>query len=132
VTVRFFDRQDPTNPLDGTIVEDRKGIREIVRSSSSKEPFLAELVSESGHRLMIGLGTKGGCVQYSANDDPPYLMAVGNPEAFEEEEYVEFLIGDTPTPISTRYLLSLPVVEEVATHFLETGKPSPARSWEEV
>src|SRR5438876_911005 len=44
---RFFDRQDG----------------EIIRNSKHRAPFLAELVSDTGTTLLIGLGSNGGCAQ---------------------------------------------------------------------
>src|SRR2546426_9845276 len=41
---RFFDRQDG----------------EIIRNSKHRAPFLAELVSDTGTTLLIGLGSNGG------------------------------------------------------------------------
>lgn len=46
--------------------------------------------------------------------------------------YVEFLVGDTPTPIAARYILSFEELKTVALYFLETGGRSDRVSWREL
>jgi len=129
---RFFDRQDPKNPLNGDYVDDERQLREIIRNSKHRVPFLAELVSDTGTTLLIGSGSNRGCAQLSPRDGrPPYLMAVGDPAAFEDEA-VHFLIADTPTPIAKRYILSAAELERIAMEFVETGQVNATRAWEEV
>ena len=58
-------------------------------------------------------------------------MAVG-PDEHEQEGFREFLIGDTATPVATRYCMTLDLVQEVAAYFLETGDRNPTVTWEEI
>lgn len=48
------------------------------------------------------------------------------------EDYVEFLTGDTPTPISKRYCLTAEATQKVASHFLTTGQRYSGLAWEEI
>jgi hypothetical protein len=58
-------------------------------------------------------------------------MALGT-DTESPGEYLEFLIGDTPTPVPRRYGLPFELVKEVAVYFRQTGQCSPAISWEEI
>jgi hypothetical protein len=58
-------------------------------------------------------------------------MAVGTIE-HGEEGTLEFLTGDTQTPVPRRYCLPMEKVTEIATAFLETGARSSSVEWEEV
>jgi hypothetical protein len=130
--VRYFDRQDESNPLNGRIVEHDSELLQILDASQNRSPFFAELLGENGHNLLVGIGGATGCVQYSRDDGrPPYLMALGRDQA-SSGEYLEFLMGNTPTPVPRRYGLPLELVKEIAVHFRQTGVRSPSVSWEEV
>ena len=132
MTVRFFDRQYESNPLNGRILERDSELLETLESLRSRPPFFAELVGQNQYNLLIGLGGPNGSVQYSRTDGvPPYLMAVG-PNGGPSGEYLEFLIGNTPTPVPRRYVLPFDLVKEVAVHFARTGERSPAVLWEEI
>jgi hypothetical protein len=122
--------QDGANSLNGTVLEDPTEVGAIVRTMRQRIPFLAELIGENGRTLLLGLGSADGCVQFSSSDgDPPYLMALENPE---EEGWQDFLCGGTPTPVPRRYCLPMQKVIAVAVAFLETGEPYPAIEWEEI
>ena len=128
---RFFDRQDTANPLNGRMLSSPAAARDIVRRMQGRTPFLAELIGENGRKLLLGLGSADGCVQFSSSDgSPPYLMAVGsNPD---EEGEQEFLIGGAASPVPRRYCLPMLKVEEIAAAFLDSGKRAPHVTWEEI
>jgi hypothetical protein len=54
----------------------------------------------------------------------------------EEEEYVnedvEFLVGDTKTPIPCRYCVPFERIKIIAGYFVETGQRFPGVEWEEI
>jgi hypothetical protein len=128
----FNDMQDHSNPLDGATVHDRKELFTLLDRAVDREPFGCELVGENDYKLTLGIGKGIGFVQHSpADGDTPYLLAVA-PEKFCEQEYVEFLVGDTPTPIPQRFCLPFEAVKRIAAYFIETGERSPAFSWEEI
>jgi len=130
--VTFFDRQDSMNPLNGRKIDDRVALLALLDSLKGRPPFFIELVGTQGYKLLLGLAETVGCAQYNASDgSPPYLMAVV-PRKESLSGHIEFLIGGTPTPVSSRYCLQLGVIREVAAHFLETGVRSPDVSWEEI
>ena len=130
--VKFFDRQNESNPLNGHLVERDNELLQIFDDLRNRAPFFTELVGENGHNLLVGTGGATGCVQYSRNDGrPPYLMALG-PDVESPEEYLEFLTGNTPTPVPRRYALPFKLVKEIAVHFRQTGARSPVVSWEEI
>jgi hypothetical protein len=131
MNMEFFDRQDSKNPNNGTVVRDEKEIVHILDSLQEREPFFCELVGQNGYNLLVGIGTVG-CVQYSHNDGrPPHLMATA-PNASPTNDSMRFLIGNTTTPISTRYGLPLSVVRDVVLFFQKTGGRSLVVCWEEI
>jgi hypothetical protein len=128
VTVRFYDREDGSNPGNGSEVDSPDALLRIVDAHQARPPFFAEVVG-TDFKLLVGLGGSRGCAQYSpANGDAPYLMAVGREPGRSGE--MEFLIGGTATPVPGRYCLPAGLLRIVIQHFAETGKPSPAVEWE--
>jgi hypothetical protein len=127
----FFDGEERTNPLNGSIIQDRGRLLQILNGLRNRQSFICELRGENGFLLHIGIGELGHA-QYSRSDGkPPYLMAVAPLPASEGED-TEFLLGGTPTPISNRYCMPFEFVREIAAYFLETGGAHPGFSWEEI
>ena len=128
---RFFDRQDESNVANGALIQSERQLFDLLNRYKSRTPFFGELESENGYKLLIGIGPIG-CVQYSPVDGrPPYLMAM-TPSAETSRDDLEFLTGNTLTPVSTRYALPFDIVKKVAADFLKTGDRSSAVSWEEI
>jgi hypothetical protein len=129
--VTLYDRDDKTNPLHGTAIRDNSRLFQILRSMRNRSPFICELVGENGYFLYVGIG-KVGFVHYLALDGrPPHLIAL-SPKSEPEHSEIEFMMGGTPTPISTRYCLPFDDVLQIAGYFRETGRTYPGVSWEEV
>jgi hypothetical protein len=129
--VTFYDGEDQTNHLHGTAIRDNSRLFHMLRSMRNRSPFICKLVGENGYYLDVGIG-KVGFVQYSACDgNPPYLIAV-SPNSEPGDNYVEFMTGGTPTPISTRYCLPFDEVLQIVGYFLETGRTCPRVAWERV
>jgi hypothetical protein len=130
MNVAFFDREDDANQLNGTIVQRREQLPQILDGLLNRPPFVCELVGENGFHLHVGVGRLGHA-QYSRPDgEPPYLLAVAARPG-RRHEHIEFLLGGTPTPISKRYCMLFASVREIAAHFLETGRTHPGFVWEE-
>lgn len=130
--VKFFDRQDESNPFNGHAIDDHTQLSKILESCHDREPFFAELVEEGSHKLLIGIGATIGCAQFSRTDgNPPYLMALAADQNVEEGA-VEFLCGGTATPVPMRYVLPHEDVKAIAIAFLQTGQCSNRASWEEI
>jgi hypothetical protein len=128
----FNDMQDYSSSLDGAVVHDRQELFAVLDSARAREPFVCELEGDNGYKLMLGIGQEVGCVQYSpSNGDVPYLMALA-PGDHGDDEYVEFLCGNTPSPIPLRNILPFEMVKEIAAHFVETGERWPGVAWEEI
>jgi len=128
----FSDLQDRSSPLDGVTIHNRAELLALLDRLRDREPFVCKLVGENGYKLTVGIGPHLGCVQYSPSDgNTPYLMAVATQNQ-SEPEYVDFLLGDTPTPIAQRFCLPLEMVNAISVHFVETGERSPAMAWEEI
>lgn len=129
---RFQDLQRPGNPANGSTIQGGDEASELFRVLADRLPFLFELRGENGFVLTVGFAGDRGCVQHSpGNGSPPYLMAVLN-DARDDGEFVEFLAGDTPTPIPRRFCLPIERVATVVDEFLAQGSRSGAVAWEEI
>lgn len=129
---RFFDQQDPSNPHNGSIVQNRDKLERITEEASQRKPFIANLIADNGFMLTFGLGPDVGFVQFCSNERiPPYLVALRYPEA-SKDEYVEFLATNTPTPIAKRYCFPIAEIVEILWYFVETGEQSQEVEWEEI
>ena len=128
--LKFFDRDDEANELNGITVRDSRHLRQVLEAQTYKQPFVCELVGENGFQLTIGVG-KLGCVQYARCDgSPPYLMAVSGSRAMIGADK-EFMLGGTPSSIPARFCMPFEEVIEIAVYFMETGKACPSFSWEQ-
>jgi hypothetical protein len=134
--LRFFDRQHLSNSLNGCTISDVSQLENILDGLRISEAFFFELEGENGYKLTIGIASTIGCVQHSRIDgELPYLVAVAptnNTSDDQDQEYVEFLIGNTPTPIPTRNCISLELLKPIAIEFLTTGNRLETIRWEEI
>ena len=128
----FNDMQDHSSSLDGAAVHNHHELFAVLDNAQGREPFGRELEGENGYKLTLGVGKDVGFVQHGrADGDTPYLAAVA-PENYWHQEYAEFFVGDTPTPIPQRFCLPFEMVKQIAAYFIETGERSPAFAWEEI
>lgn len=131
MTVTFFDRQIEGNAMNGSKFANSESLIEALQGLQSRESFFCELHGERS-KLLVGLGSQRSCVQYSAlNGDPPYLMAMGVNRKDDQGE-LSFLIGDTATPVPSRYALLEAELRAVIESFVETETASPKLDWEEI
>jgi hypothetical protein len=94
--------------------------------------FFVEIEGENGFKLLVGVGGTWSCVQHSAVDgSPPYLVAVPREPQFGFQD-MEFLAGNTPTPIHGRYILRAELSEKVICFFVDTRKKSELVEREEI
>jgi hypothetical protein len=131
--VTLLDLQQADSSMNGRRIETPTGLAQLFQSLRDREPFLMQLRDDSGVMLTVGISSECGCVQHSrTSGEPPYVMAVAG-DAVSDDEYVEFLGGGTPTPISRRYCLPMADVRKIAEEFLESGGgKSGAVEWEEI
>lgn len=129
---QFFDRQDRTSPHNGMVIADSPKIASLIEDMRNRPPFFCELVGEYGFNLLLGISDTLGCAQYSANDgSPPYLMATCR-EMETNEEFMDFLTGNTDTPVPMKFCLSIETIKRIASDFIESGERSSRVSWEEI
>ena len=128
----FQDLQQIDNPMNGMLLETAEEVTRAFRSLAGRKPFLFELRGEYGFMLTVGFADNQGSVQYSPSSGmPTYMMAIAD-SAENEGEFIEFLAGNTPTPISRRYCLPIKQVETIVLDFLASGAKSEAVPWEEI
>ena len=132
MSVTFQDLQQLDNPMNGIRLQSEAALAGLFRSLSSRKPFLFELRGDNDFMLTIGFAANCGSVQYSPDDGaPPYLMAVAE-NAVDDGKSVEFLAGNTPTPMPGRFCQPISQVEKIAAEFLKHGVKSAAGSWEQI
>jgi hypothetical protein len=130
--VRIRDCQDQASSVNGLALTSDEQLFQVLDSLRTRKPFFAELVGENSCTLLIGIGGAIGCAQFSRSDgEPPYLMAVA-PKQFSESEHVEFLAGNTSTPVPSRYILPFEDIKDIASEFRSTGTHSADVTWEEI
>ena len=130
--VTFQDQQEPTNVASGRVLSTPADMAQLFESLRGRAPFMFELIGENGHSLTVGYSDSVGAVQHAALDgQPPYMMAV-NEDAADDEVFVEFLAGGTPTPIPGRFCLPIDRVLAIAQDFIATGERSVAVTWDEI
>lgn len=129
--VRYFNCQDKHDPMHGAIIAGSAQLAKLLEDVRRKPPFIAELEADNGFEVSIGISEKYGWVQYSKSDgNPPYLSAISARRPLKRG-FVEFLDANTATPIPARYVISFDELKDISIHFLETGEPSNAFSWED-
>jgi hypothetical protein len=139
VMVKFFDRQEMSNPLNGAEIITGVALSRIIDSSRNRNPFFCELIFENGCKLLVGIGPNVGCAQFtSSNAEPPYLMATqeivecDTDDTVDFADTVDFLVGNTLTPVPRYYCMSMDSVKQIALHFLETGHRDPNFAWKGI
>jgi hypothetical protein len=131
IKVRYFNQQDKSDPMHGAAIMGGAQLDELLDVAKSRPPFIAAFEADNGSEISVGISEKFGSVQYSSlNGDPPYLMAM-SPEPPLKCGFVEFLLGGTPAPSPARYVIRFDELQQILNHFLKTGKPSGAFSWED-
>lgn len=128
----FKDLQQSDNPLNGKAFASVAEMVDLLRLMGCRKPFLFELRGDNGFMLTVGFADELGTAQHSPNDgSPPYFMAMSN-ESVEDSGYLEFLAGNTPTPIPRRFVLPMSLIKQAASDFIGDGKKSGAVNWEEI
>jgi Immunity protein Imm1 len=129
----FQDLQNDNNPRNGQVFSERATVASLLEDLRKIEPpFMCQFTGDNGFNLMIGVARDFGCVQHSSNDgQPPFLMAVSNAGASGRHD-MEFLVGDTPTPIDGRYRIAFDELRDIVAEFVATGEKSTRASWEEL
>lgn len=130
--VRYANRQDESDPMNGLVIVGRDNFVELLDGRRNNAPFIAELSADNGYRLTIGVGGALSVAQHMRLDgELPYLVALpAQPRT--NAKYVEFLTNNTPTPIPGRYVLAFDEMKQIAIHFFETGERSGTFSWKSI
>jgi hypothetical protein len=130
--VKFHDRQDIRNAMNGTSISDSVQVVALLEGLKERLAFFCEFVGEDGCNLLVGIGGDIGCTQYSRGDgNPPYWMATSSVTK-AEEGYVDFLVANTATHVPLRYCLPFDAVKDIVVYFQNTGLRNPAVNWEEI
>jgi hypothetical protein len=131
MTLTFLDCQDHGNPLNGKLLLSLIDLERLFTTFTGREGFVFELVNEKKSKLKIGIADTVGCVQYSAiNDEPPYMMALADADAPDDD--IMFLLGGTLTPIAKKYCFPRGTIILIACVFFDFGVMSKRFTWESI
>ena len=129
MTVEFWDTEGRSSTL--TVTTNRE-LLDVLDTFPQRLPFFCEFVADNGYKLLVGIRDGLACIQHSQVDNsPPYLVAVETNQQVSDE-YVDFLMANTDTPVLARYCLKFETAKQIIVHFFETGERSSAIPWEEI
>jgi hypothetical protein len=114
-------------------VADGEELRKLLYLLVEQEPKVFVLEMAINAMFTIGIGLPYGFVQFSKNNEPPYLIATVEESlgGIDWDEEVEFMAGGTPTPIAKRWCLPYDQVVKTITHFFQNNE-LPQLKWEEI
>jgi len=114
-------------------VSDGEELRNLLYRLVEQEPRVFVLEIANNAIFTIGVGLPYGFVQFSKNNESPYLIAavVESVKGKGLDEDVEFMAGGTPTPIAKRWCLPYDQVVETIIYFFLNDK-LPGLKWEEI
>ena len=133
MNTRFQDLEHEHNPRNSEVLSDRPSVMALLDELRGVQPpFMCQFIGDNGFNLTVGINRDFGCVQHSANEGmPPYLMAVATSGPPDQGD-MEFVVGDTATPIDGRYRLPFDTLTEIVAEFVTSGERSSEVSWEEL
>src|SRR5689334_4275066 len=119
----FFDISSHRDPGQRVTSEDE--LLSLLRAAVQAEPRVYELDGFQQGQLQLGLGGQYAVVHFIENADIPvsYDVRAQSPSALD---YVEFLLGGTPTPIPPEYCVSSEEAVQAALFFFRTGERDPS------
>jgi hypothetical protein len=106
-------------------------LRRVLGALQVSEPRFVDLIAPSGGCLTIGIGRPLACVIYTqAFGRPPYLTALGNMD--DQEGFVEFDAGGTPTEIPANQCIPYDEMVNVAVYFFNNESLPQNVRWDET
>jgi hypothetical protein len=132
VEVCYLNHQDTRDQVNGRVFRQSDALVKLLRERRKHAPFVIQLVADNGLKLVLGIGSSVGFVQFRRIDgDLPYYMA-RPPRRRIKSRRVAFLVDSVSVPILGRFILEFDEVEQIAEHFLLTGERSDAFAWEPI
>ena len=113
------------------IIQTKEELRRVLASLQGSEPQFVDLIAPSGDCLTIGIGGPLAYVMYTqASGRPPYLIVIRDMD--DQEDFIEFDAGGTPTPIPAYQCLPYDEMVNVAIYFFNNESLPQNVRWEEV
>jgi len=128
----FLDTQDIANPMNGAEIADGTAVARLFKALRGRKPFFFKLQGRNGYTLLVGVGGPLTCAQYSRSDGEGAAVVAVAPHPARSVGEVEFLTGNTLTPVPGEYCMPESVVRSIVRYFVETGKRSADVAWETV
>lgn len=130
-TVTLFDRSDVDWKSDpGMVIVSLEELTAALAHRINGRPRIFELLAPNGARLLIGLGGAYATAHFEFHSaETSWDAKTGSVRVSDD---AEFLLGATPTPIASDYLLSPEEATDIAKYFFETGERNPTAEWDQA
>jgi hypothetical protein len=129
VKLCYLNHQDTHDPLNGRVLGAKDDVAALLAGRRNYSPFVAQFLADNGFKLVFGIGSGVGFVQFRRIDgDLPYYMARSSRQPVKRTP-VAFRVDNVPVGIPGRYILNFDEVEWISQHFLATGDRDPAFKW---
>ena len=112
-----------------TTVTELEAALDAIQERATDQHCLATIRSPAGDELLIGLGGDLSVLQFTHDDELPYWVTVGDPEA---EGITAFVFEREETEILRRHLVPVDDARHAAVVFFEFAVMPTSVRWEEV
>ncbi len=130
MSAQLFHAPDDAVTIDGPLELERR-LKALVAGPDAA-PILVELVTQTGARLEIGLGSTLSVLStIPPSLHPPYFISVSADPPVDETE-VGYPFAGEWSYFSSRHQIPTPIAIRAACSFLETGNPPAFVQWEEA
>ncbi len=100
------------------IISHEKELFNVLNTAMNSGNKIFILDSMGFGSLTLGVGKSYGFAEFiNQNSETPYLITYNKNLDAEEESYIDFDSGGTPTPIPLRYCLPISTIIEIANFF---------------
>ena len=115
-------------------ISEEHNLRDLLYNLLKQEPRVVIIEISNIGIFTLGVGLPYGCVQYSKDWEPPYLMALNSATSLEtsSDDELEFDSGGTPTPIPLRQCLPFDQVVGIVIYCFKNKELPQYIKWEEI
>jgi hypothetical protein len=119
----------PIETFIGTTDQLERELRQLITG----QPIVVEFFAPNGELMNLGIGGPVGYAAFAtqeiAREGRPTICPAGT-VGEDVPEWVEFEMGDTPTPINRRGLVTANELVSIVKYFFERGALHPGFTWE--
>jgi hypothetical protein len=130
--VKYLNLEYKNDPDNNREFEDATEVLSLLETDhpTRKLPYSFELYGDNGWVLDIGIETPSYGFAQLERLEPWVCLVATNPKT-ADSNFMEYMVGGTPTPISGQYRISFEDVRKAISHFVSTGEGVSELAWEE-